>query len=116
MYMKRLFLLLAVFFLFNSSGTPVVKEETLLGAELNYESKSITLIVVSKGCTVKQDFVLHMQADKLLVTRKKNDDCKMMPFAERLTWTFKEAGINADKAFYIQNRFAGNPFTAIISK
>ncbi|MFT3844212.1 MAG: hypothetical protein QM725_04105 [Lacibacter sp.] len=113
--MKRLFPLFAFVLFFNCSGTVPSSssaEEALLGAELNYENSNIVLLVVSKGCTAKQDFTLQMKEGKLLVTRKKKDECKMMPFAARITWTFAEAGIKPNKPFYILNPFISNPLTA----
>ncbi len=86
--------------------------ENLLALSLNFEQSQISITVVSKGCTVKDDFKLQLQEGQLLVLRTRKDECKAMQEPVQFTWTFKEAGIDPNKTFVIGNRFIANPFTA----
>lgn len=113
--MKQFFPFLTLFFLFFCSSTMKVPEATteqLLGMELNYDNNTIALVVVTKGCTTKQDFSFQMKDNNLLVVRKKKDECKALASGLRLTWTFQETGIKPNVPFRIQNSFIANPFTA----
>ena len=71
--------------------------EPLLGVLTNYDSSTVSIFVVSNGCTSKGDFSLTYRNDTLLVTRTKPDYCKMVPHTVNFNWTFQEAGILPNK-------------------
>lgn len=88
---------------------PAIKmAEPILGIQMNGDSGSITLSVVSNGCTQKTDFACTVTNDTLLLTRLNPDNCKRMPFHTKFTWSFKEAGITIGKPFFVRNPFEGN--------
>jgi hypothetical protein len=93
-----------------------IEPETLLGVQLNYDKKEITIQVVSTGCTEKSDFKLEVVAGKLTITRLKADFCKAMPEVVSFTYSAKEAGIDVNKPFTIGNKLIMNPFVARIAK
>lgn len=82
--------------------------EQLLGLRLVVDSQMLVITVVSNGCTTKNDFRFTMQHGTLLIERTRRDDCKRMPFATELSFSFAEAGIESTKAFRISNSFAVN--------
>ena len=104
-------LLIIICFPFAFSSNP----ENLLGINLDYEKGEISIHVVSSGCTQKKDFRFEMKGDTLTVIRVRRDDCKAMGSEVQFTYTLKEAGINANKAFTIGNKFIANLFIANIS-
>jgi hypothetical protein len=85
--------------------------ETLLGINLDYDKGQVSLWVASNGCTVKSDFVFEMTEGKLTVKRTRRDECKAMPMAVCLTYSFKEAGINPGVPFVITNGFVADPLS-----
>jgi hypothetical protein len=115
--MKNIFAVLLLILMGCSHSVTVnsTKSENILGLSLNYEQKQINITVVSNGCTTKEDFTLQMQQNSLLISRKKKDVCKAMPEPVQFTWSFKEAGIDDNIPFSVQNRFSPNIFTATIS-
>jgi len=80
--------------------------ETLLGVRIDADSQMLFITVVSNGCTAKNDFRFTLKNDVLFIERTRKDDCKRMPFATELSFSFAEAGINPAKAFTIGNAFA----------
>ena len=115
----KLFSALLLLIFLNGCNQAVPTENTalenLLGVSLNDEKKELIITVVSKGCTVKGDFELKMQNNVFLLIRKKKDECKAMPEALQLIYTFNEAGISPNTPFTIKNVFIANPLTANIS-
>ena len=90
------------------------KSEKLLGLSLNYDKKEIIVTIVSTGCTRKADFSFVVNANTIRIERSKKDECKAMPEAINLVYTFKESGIDADKNYIIANGFIANPNLANI--
>lgn len=88
--------------------------EKLLGISLDDEKGEITIQVVNSGCTQKTDFKFEMKGDTLTVVRTKKDECKAMAGAVQFSYSLKEAGINPNKPFVIQNKFIANKFIANI--
>ena len=88
--------------------------EKLLGFSTNYDKQEVTITVVTTGCTVKSDFNIKVSGTNITVVRKKRDMCKMMPDAVSFTYTMKEAGMDANKAYTVKNKFVANPSLANI--
>jgi hypothetical protein len=109
------FLLTALMIMIFSPLAYSSNPENLLGLTLDYEKGEISIHVVSSGCTQKNDFRFEMKGDTLSVVRVRKDDCKAMESEVRFTYTLKEAGINANKAFIVRNKFIANLFIANIS-
>ena len=84
------------------------KSENLLGLFFNYEKKEVTITVVSTGCTSKPDFSFIVNNNTLKIERIKKDECKAMPDAVNLIYSFEETGISADKKYTIANSFIAN--------
>lgn len=84
------------------------KSEKLLGIAFNYDSKEIVVTVISTGCTVKADFSFIVNSNTIKIERIKKDECKAMPEAINLVYTFQESGISADKSYTIVNSFIAN--------
>lgn len=89
-------------------------QEKLLGILLNYESKEITISVVSSGCTNKKDFEFIFKNGVLTIYRLKPDYCKAMEDVVTFTYSFTDAKIDTNKPFTISNKFIANPFLATI--
>jgi hypothetical protein len=106
--------ILFTFFLFSFTEKQQASVEKLLGLSFDYDKKEISITVVTTGCTVKGDFAFKVQNNTVTITRKKRDACKMVPQAIQLTYTLREAGLNADKTYIIKNRFIANPNLANI--
>jgi hypothetical protein len=98
--------------LFMAPVAYAIEPETLLGVQLNYDKKEITIQVISTGCTLKSDFKFEFTDGKLTVSRQKPDLCKAMPEVVSFTYSAKEAGIDVNKPFTISNKFIINPFLA----
>lgn len=90
------------------------KAEKLLGLSLNYDKKEITVTVVSTGCTTKADFSFVVNANTIKIERNKKDECKAMPEAINLVYSFRESGISDDKKYTVANSFIANPNLANI--
>jgi hypothetical protein len=88
--------------------------ENLLGLSFNYEKSELTATVVSNGCTMKEDFTIEQNSNQLTIRRKKRDECKALPEPVSISWAFKEAGIDPNRAYTIENNFIANPLTATI--
>ena len=88
--------------------------EVLLGLSTDFDKQELTLQVASSGCTAKGDFLFELKDGILTVRRTKKDECKAMESAVRLTYTLKEAGIEANKPFALGNKFIVNPMLARI--
>lgn len=112
---KTLLLLVLLFFF----STPILKAgepETLMGLDLNYAKKEITIKVVSHGCTEKNNFLFVVKGNILTIKRVKDDNCKAVGEAVYFTYSFKEAGLDDNKEFKVTNKFTANPFLAGIHK
>lgn len=95
-----------------ATGQPAA--EKLIGLVLNYDKGEIELTITSSGCTGKADFRWSVTGNMVQVDRIKKDECKAMPEAIKLIYSFKEAGIEPDKAYSISNSFIANPGLAAI--
>lgn len=82
--------------------------EELAGLVVDAASQTLLLTVKSNGCTRKEDFKLSMQNEELVVERLRRDDCKRMPDTLQLRFSFKEAGLEANKSFRVRNRFSAS--------
>ena len=112
-YFKALLFVVPVFFL-STSILKAAEPETLLGVSFDYGKKEITLQVVSSGCTEKSDFKFVVKNDTLTVMRIKPDHCKAMETMVSFTYSFQEAGINANTKLIVANPFIANPYLARI--
>lgn len=83
--------------------------EKLAGVVFNYDKNEIELSVVSNGCSNKADFRWIVSGNEIQVERIKKDECKAMPEVIKLIFTFREAGIDTNKAFTVGNSFIANP-------
>ena len=112
----KFFLSVIVLLLAGCSNKPVAdnKSEKLLGLSFNYDKKEINITVVSTGCTVKADFSFTINANTIKIERTKKDECKAMPEAINLVYSFEESGISADKNYTVVNSFIVNPNLANI--
>lgn len=99
------FIIVASLYGFTSRQTD---SEKLLGFTFNYDKKEVTINVVSTGCTVKKDFLFKVSNNTITITRTKKDFCKAMPQLASFTYSFRETGLNSDKAYTIQNKFIAN--------
>lgn len=107
----RLFLLVITMLILAGCGNKPAtdnKSEKLIGLSLNYDKKEITVLVVSTGCTGKADFFFVVNANTIRIDRTKKDECKAMPEAINLVYTFQESGIDADKNYTVVNSFIAN--------
>jgi hypothetical protein len=91
-----------------------VPAEKLIGIVFNYDKSEIELTVTSSGCTGKANFRWSITGNSILVERIKKDECKAMPEAIKLIYSFKEAGLDTNKAYTISNSFIANPGLAAI--
>jgi hypothetical protein len=91
-----------------------VPAEKMIGLVFNYDKDEIELTVTSSGCTGKADFRWSITGNSILIERTKRDECKAMPEAVKLIYSFKEAGIDTDKVYTITNSFIANPGLAAI--
>jgi hypothetical protein len=90
--------------------TNTVAGEQLLGLQLNADSQTVVITVMSNGCTTKKDFRFTMENGALLIERTRRDDCKRMPFATALSFSYAEVGIKQGNAFRIRNGFSATFF------
>ena len=115
--MKTIYiLLLPVLFISCSSSTLADKTatENISAILFSYDKQELTITVVSNGCTMKEDFIIQQNNNLVTVVRTKKDDCKAMPQSISISWSFKEAGIDPNLTYSIQNRFIANPNIANI--
>lgn len=113
----KLYLSVIVFLLLaGCSNKPATdnKSEKLLGLSFSYDKKEITLTVVSTGCTSKADFSFVINENTIKIERTKKDECKAMPEAINLVYSFQESGISADENYTVVNSFIANPNLANI--
>lgn len=118
--MKTISAILFLFVLSCNSSTPVNKPptvekaptETISAIVFNYDQEELTVTLVSNGCTVKEDFIFEQNNSMLTIVRKRKDECKAVPQAINISWTFKEAVIDLNRTYSIQNGFTANPFAA----
>lgn len=82
--------------------------EPLLGMTSDFDAGTITIEVVSSGCTDKSSFRMDLTNDALTVFRVRKDTCKAMPEKTAITFTVKEVGINPHKPFTVANPFLVN--------
>ena len=88
--------------------------ENLLGVSFDFDKKEVTIQVVSNGCTEKGHFSFEMKNDMLTINRKQKDECKRLPEKVNFTFSLKDAGIDPNKPFKIENKFIVNEMTANI--
>jgi hypothetical protein len=88
--------------------------EKLIGFTFNYEKNEVALTVISKGCTGKSDFSFSVHGKMITVVRNKKDECKAMPEAVVFTYSLKEAGLDANNEYSVNNLFIANPNMAAI--
>ncbi|MCB0419760.1 MAG: hypothetical protein KDD61_02120 [Bdellovibrionales bacterium] len=65
------------------------------------------LLVESNGCTDKSSFMMVMLESfpvQMHVVRKVADTCEMERHLKKLTYTYKELGLNQDSQFYLINK------------
>lgn len=107
--MKTCFLVIMLI-LAGCGNKPVAdnNSEKLLGLSFSYDKKEITITVVSTGCTAKPDFSFIINGNTIKIERIKKDECKAMPEAINLVYTFQESGISADKSYTVANKFIAN--------
>jgi PBP1b-binding outer membrane lipoprotein LpoB len=94
-----------------SEAPSTAPSEELAGLLVDAASQTLLLTVKSNGCTRKEDFKLSVQNEELVVERLQRDDCKRMPDTLQLRFSFKEAGLQANKSFRVRNRFSGSLIT-----
>lgn len=97
-------------------STPADKTatENISSVLFDYDKQELTITVFSNGCTVKEDLSIQLNKSQITVVRRKKDDCKAMPQALSINWSFKEAGIDPDITYSIRNMFIANPHIANI--
>ena len=83
--------------------------EMLLGISTDYDKQELTLQVASSGCTAKGDFLFELKDGILTIRRTRKDECKAMESAVSLTYSLKEAGVEANKPFQLGNKLIANP-------
>lgn len=113
---SKTFLLVALLFFFGTPLLKAIEPETLMGLDLNYDKKEITIKVISHGCTQKSNFLFVVKGNMLTVKRIKEDNCKAMGKAVYFTYSFKEARLDGNKEFTVTNKFIANPFLAGIRR
>ena len=91
-----------------------VPAEKLIGLVLNYDKGEIELTITSSGCSGKGDFRWNVTGNSILVERIKKDECKAMPEAIKLIYSFKEAGLDKNTEYSVNNLFVANPNMAVI--
>ena len=108
--MKTGLLVISMLLLAGCSNKPGAdsKSEKLLGISFNYEAKEFVVTVVSTGCTDKTSFSFIINTNTIKIERIKKDDCKAMPEAINLVYSFEESGISADKSYTVVNSFIAN--------
>ncbi len=88
------------------AGVPAQTQEVLLGLATDSGAGTVTLTVMTSGCTSKSDFHFVVEKGVLTVFRHNRDACKAMPERLNLVFTLKELGLKADAAFTVTNKFA----------
>ena len=86
--------------------------EVLMGISTDFDKQELTIQVASSGCTARADFLFEFKDEILTIHRKKKDECKAMESAVSLTFSLKEAGLEANKSFKLGNRLIVNPMLA----
>ncbi len=86
--------------------------EPLLGLSADFGAGTLTLVVVSTGCTEKGDFRVKLDDGVLKVERLRVDACKAMPMKAPITWTLDELGISPHTPFHVGNPFLVNEYIA----
>lgn len=115
--MKTIYILLSALYIISCSAsttTDITPTENISAIQFNYDKQELIISVFSNGCTTKDDLIIQQNNNQLTVVRRKKDECKAMPEAISLSWSFKEAGIDPNIAYSIQNRFIANPNLANI--
>jgi hypothetical protein len=77
--------------------------EPLFGLVINTLSGTLSMDVLSSGCTRKQDFDFDLQGDVLTIKRRSPDACKMIPHRVTLTYTRDEFGVLWGRTFHLTN-------------
>ncbi len=109
--MRTAFLVIGLLVL-STSAALAGEVEVLLGISTDFEKQELTLQVASSGCTAKGDFLFEYKDGVLTISRTKKDECKAMESVVSLTYTLKEAGIEANKPFQLGNKLIVNPMLA----
>lgn len=91
-----------------------IPAEKLIGLVFNYDKGEIELTITSTGCSGKGDFRWSVTGNSILVERIKKDECKAMPEAMKLIYSFKEAGLDTNTEYSVNNLFVANPNMAVI--
>ena len=102
-------ILVFTLFFIRCTGQEEAAGEKLIGFTFNYEKNEVALTVITTGCTGKSDFSFNVQGKMITVLRKKKDECKAMPEAVIFTYSLKEAGLDANKEYTVNNFFIANP-------
>jgi hypothetical protein len=84
------------------------KAEVLLGVTTDFDEKTITIEVVSNGCTNKDSFRTDFKTNVLTVYRIQRDGCKAMPSKVKFTYSLEELGISPHRSFSVGNHFIVN--------
>ncbi|WP_292030698.1 hypothetical protein [Brevundimonas sp. UBA2416] len=96
--------------LYASPDAGMVELEPLLSAGV--AADSLTIRVMSNGCTTKADFAwfVERKAGRYAVAfgRKKIDACKAMARPLDLTWTYGELGLPSGAAVAVVNPLAAS--------
>jgi hypothetical protein len=91
--------------------------EALLGLATDFSAKTVTIQVVSSGCTDRGDFRPDFSSDVLTFYRLRRDACKALPEMIGLSYTLEELGIDPHKPFRVGNPFIVNEHLAgMVSK
>lgn len=93
---------------YSSPDAGMVELEPLLGASV--AAGSLTIRVISTGCTAKADFAwfVERKAGRAAVAfgRRTLNRCKAAPSPVDLTWTFEELGLPKGAAVAVVNPLA----------
>lgn len=106
--MKNMAVCCLLFVLLAASPAYAEKAEDLLGLATDFDSKTLTIEVVSSGCTGKSSFRLNLNGNTLTVYRIGRDACKAMPSKVKITYSLEEVGMNPHAPFKVGNRFIVN--------
>jgi hypothetical protein len=77
--------------------------ESIFGIATNAEKKTLSIEVLSSGCTDKSYFSFALEGGVLTFKRIKRDACKAMPSRHAITYSLEELGIKPQKPFRLGN-------------
>lgn len=113
---RRLFLIAGVLLLagcasrsvYSAPDVGMVELEPLVAASV--AADSLTIRVISTGCTAKEGFVFFVEQGNgryaVAFARRRLDLCKAAPTPMDLTWTFAELGLPKGAAVAVVNPLA----------